>query len=535
MNKLTPISFCLMIFLWAFLPAHAQRSNKSSNEYELVYESGNSQNGYYYSVFEKVYVSSSTVSLYSYRIVEGNYINGKLTGFGKILNFSGGYEKVDFIKKESDSARATLEINLLPRYYTQSGKENEVVTLKNYSYTIGLYKENYFIKGISYNSEEGKRYEGIFDTKGKLDYGSFTMNYKDTLIKGFIAESETSPYLYPTYRTSLHYFMADSSFIMTPFYFGDRVKGLNNFPISTYDANRKPVVNMRFKNGVYNGEAYNGKPEGLGEWISDDGEFVEYGYFKNGEPHGIFCKNFHIFNLETGAYYYEDYPIKRPKKGITIGLFNQGKPGKTYMEFFSYRYEGEVNDKFIPDGYGKLTNGLMGITEEGNFTSQKLDGYGTRIYPDKRKETGTFSYGVLTNGVTQLSVRSLQQYNVVKVNGKKLMVMEKIWGSDGDAYVKLSDGSILTQGDRFELNSGDDSEFYTKCDKCNGDGFLVQTNTYKYWAGNDTRTVKKVERIGGQDYIKTYLEITPKYIEQTSTQKQTCASCAGKGRLLKRK
>ena len=91
-----------MIFLWAFLPAHAQRSNKSSNEYVLVYESGNSQNGYYYSVFEKVYVSSSTVSLYSYRIVEGNYINGKLTGFGKILNFSGGYEKVDFIKKESD-------------------------------------------------------------------------------------------------------------------------------------------------------------------------------------------------------------------------------------------------------------------------------------------------------------------------------------------------------------------------------------------------------------------------------------------------
>jgi hypothetical protein len=522
-------SLCFKISILAILittsSVVAQRKNKPDKDgFVKVYESGDPTNGYYYQVLKNPEFKTMVV----YKIFEGNMVNGKLHGFGKTLKFQvDDDEKFECFKNTSDSSRAMNEINLLPKYYTASGKEEEAYTVKHIEYQYGQYYNGYLVRGTKFYGTKENREEGLFSSEYPydLDYGTYTNKYRDTLVRGFICLPEIKECKW----TGLRYFIADSSFTMIPYHQNEPIKDLYPYPMSEYNDKRKQVYNFRYNAGTYNGECYNGKPEGLGEWISDDGEFVRYGYFKNGVPHGLFCRNFPQKNWTTGKSD-SDFYSKRPIKRILVGLYKNGKPVKVYMG----GYIGEINENFLPHGNGVRENFQMGITERGTFAYGRLNGQGTRIDRDKNVESGEFKDGVLVYGSKSRSVYSLQKYEVVVVRGKKLMVVDKRSDGPDNVFAVLSDGTRLHKGDQFTISYDGNSEFFTLCSYCNGSGIVVKTNTYQLWTGGyDVSTSTKVERIGSQEYIIKNTERKPVYTERTSQRKESCMHCAGEGRFLK--
>jgi hypothetical protein len=525
---------CLMLLALkcAFIPAtYSQKSSKKSgNDFVVVYQSGNTESGYGYIVTERTNHSDS----YEYRIFEGNMVNGKRTGFGKTLYFaSPDGRRIQFENRQSDSAKATDEINLLPKFYLHPGQDDQYITLKNYAYYIGLFKEDHIIKGTHFNTNTEVKFTGLFNEKAGFDYGTYDKMYRDTLVRGFLCMKELDDYDISCNGTGLRYFIADTSFRMVAYYDKKPVHDLFTYPMSDYHHNRKPVYNMPFKDGLYTGEAHNGKPEGLGEWISNDGEYVEYGYFKNGLPHGLFCKNFHTWYDNLEDKWYIDNPIKRPAKGIAVGVYTNGKPGKMYVDYRGTLYKGDVDENLLPNGYGikQITSG--GITESGRFVSGKLDGYGFRTDMDKNTKSGTFSMGTFVKGTYDRSVYGLQKFEVVKVNGKRLMVVDKKGNGEEGTYAILSNRTILRKGDLFEMSPGDNSEFVQSCPGCLGTGYVSKTSTYQVWTGTETSTSKKFERIGSNDYVYTTTEVKPIYTQQSTTHSYHCKACDGTGKLIK--
>ena len=528
MNSLTGRLLVFMAALFIIQPIEAQKSSKKAGkDFSVVYESGNHESGYSVRVMER----KNQFGDYEYYIERGNKDSSRMNGFGSQLFINTREHRVDFSKRLSDSASVVFEINQLPQFNVGSDDELNMITLKTYYYYIGLYKENVIVKGRYYNTLYKEKFEGLFDvTFGRFDYGAYSNQYlKDTVMKGFLWNPGRFPANYAFRSTGLRYYILDTFLNTVPYYQDELVKDLYPFPVSEYNAQRKTVNHLRYNNGSYTGEAYNGKPEGVGEWVSDDGEFVEYGYFKNGKPHGLFCKNIVVRNATTLEDVYFTSP-RRPMKGIVMGIFNNGVPKKMYVDCGGLNYSGAVNDRYEPHGQGKAQ--YRCYIETGIFSFGKLDGYGTRIHPDKSVTSGYFKNGQLVTGSFKKSVSSLQQYDVVLVKGKRLMVLNKKWWSSGAAYAEMSDGTTLMEGDPFEMYKGDDSDFYTQCQTCNGTGVLVQTNTYKFWIGNDVLPSKRVERIGGKDYLRTSVEFVPKYMDHTTTSKKSCMSCGGKGRRL---
>ncbi len=526
-KKLLFLFFIFSILLFPDLRAQ-QKKKKAKKEYSLIFQSGDLQSGYGVTVHER----KNKYGNYEYYIVEGNRVDGKLNGFGREFYFNSQETRIDFDNRTFDSASAVNEINLLPRFQVPTATDSGFIKLGSYYYYMGLCKEGVMVKGSFYNTDIKNSFKGLFGLNtAQLDFGSYTNQYRnDTVIKGFLWNPLLHNWSYTFCATGLRYYIADTFFKMVPYYEDQPVNDLYPFPMSEYNSKRQPVYNMPFNNGTYTGEAYNGKPEGLGEWYSDDGEYVGYGYFKNGVPHGLFCKNIQVRDYTTSEYIFFSSP-KRPMKGVAMGIFKNGVPDKMYIDCGGLHYAGVVNENFQPHGIGKLERN--GVKETGTFSFGRLDGYGTRISSDKSVTMGNFKYGQLTSGIYQQSVSSLQQYDVLLVNGKRLMVMEKIWSSMGTAYVKLNNGSVLSEGDKFEKYTGDDSDFYDVCQQCNGNGVLYQTSTYKLWVGSESTEHRTIERIGGKDYLRTSVELTPKYVDKTTTSKQTCISCSGKGRVLK--
>jgi len=524
------------LLIICFLPflhqGYAQSSKKKAKDYyQIVYQSGNTQAGYGYVVYEKV----KKGGCYEYMIIEGNMLNGKRTGFGKTLYFysPNNCERIDFANRQSDSSRATDEINLLPNYYLELGNDRNVLKLVNYYYYIGLFKEDQIVKGTFFNSMTGVKFNGIFLYDGSFQYGTYDKKYRDTLIRGFLCMKELDFNSITCSNSGLRYYIADTSFRMVAYHQNEPIKNLYTFPMSEYNSQRKPVYNLTYKDGLYNGEVFDGKPEGLGEWISNDGEYVEYGYFKNGEPHGLFCKNFHIVSEDTKEKKYIDYYTQRPLKGIAVGVFTNGKHGKLYIDYGGTSYAGEVNELLQPHGLGQLSSSSRGLSETGQFVSGKLDGYGERIDMDKNIEKGIFKNGVLSQGFLQRSVYGLQKFDVVKVNGKRLMVAEKKGYGEDNAYVILSDSSILRKGAFFEMSPGDNSEFIRYCSVCNGSGYYTQTSTYQVLTGSETVVNKKFERIGSNDYVYTTTEIKPVYTKKSAYTTHSCGACEGVGKFVR--
>ncbi len=56
------------------------------------------------------------------------------------------------------------------------------------------------------------------------------------------------------------------------------------------------LLKIPFEDGLYSGEIFEGLPEGLGEWISNDHEHVKFGYFKKGKLHGLAALNIVKYN-----------------------------------------------------------------------------------------------------------------------------------------------------------------------------------------------------------------------------------------------
>lgn len=381
--------------------------------------------------------------------------------------------------------------------------------------------EGYLRNGVYCDSKI--RVEGFFTNWGEISFGKISSPLHDTVYTGFIDPSLMSNSSMNRYYGTLGLRIksyADTIEIL-PFMKSALYEKFKPYPMSEYNASRKYVVGLKWRGGIYEGETFNGIPEGLGMWQHDYDGNAEVGFYKNGYAHGIMAKRVKL----PGAY-------GRIVAGL--GLFKEG----TLLDAASFDrgyYEGSVGYNFLANGKGKMWNILVDgqyNTEEGNFLDGVLHGFGKRTKADGSYQSGQFNKGEFIGGYSMVTHRGLAIGDVIRVNNKKFMVVEtNRVNESGNYFVVLNDGSRLYETDPFTSTNDSDDEFYSPCSKCSGAGSLTSHFQTQIWLGNDYLTNTKVDPHDGT--ITRVTTITPKYEIKNYTRSATCTQCNGKGRLLK--
>ena len=217
------------------------------------------------------------------------------------------------------------------------------------------------------------------------------------------------------------------------------------------------------KNGIYEGEIKNGKREGYGRYIMNDGNYY-IGQFNNGLRQGkgadyfknntIMREGYFFKNMleGTGKLYDKDgsYYIGQLSKSLQHGK------GTDYYRNGKIKYEGDyVNGKregqgkyIAPNGdyyIGEFLNGLLhgkgieyyangNIKYEGEFVNDKYEGKGKFFYEDGSYYEGQFLNGMQNGkGIVYYNDNTIE-YEGDFVNDKKEGYGKYIW-DNGDYYI----------------------------------------------------------------------------------------------------
>lgn len=274
--------------------------------------------------------------------------------------------------------------------------------------------------------------------------------------------------------TGLSLIYKNDSVALFPHRFQQKITDFRPFPVSEYAAGSVSVIKMPFDDGFFTGEVFEGLPEGLGEWISNDHQHVKFGYFKKGKLHGLAALNI-------------SRDDKYNRMDFVLGEFKNGVIQKASVTEDGDIYVGEVNGKYLPDGYGtryKKEWDKQIVFESGNFSVGNLHGYGTRRFSNGNTQSGNFNYGTFTSGAEIITVNSLRKGDVVKVSGKKLAIIDDPWDENTFSksyrgWVILSDKSKLKQGMSFEKLNESNEAFYKSCPNCGGRGIIDNYATVK--------------------------------------------------------
>lgn len=453
-----------------------------------------------------------------YYAVEGNFINGRISGFGKVMQFF----TQDAFKQYK------------PQPYDSLRMMNEVLqSLNNDFYDASA---GYFIGGVMRRGMYIDSYNRIWDAfydRSTVVFGTLSIPSQKQVYRGFLCAAAVLPNqgwianYCPIVGLRLE--IKNDTSKLVPF--GDNIS-VNDalvlpFSESVYDPNRKPVQQLNFDNGIYNGEAVNGVPEGFGEWMSNDYLWIKFGYFKNGKLHGLSALNFDINQGKGPEIVY----------GYAVAQFNNGVAARALTGIWSSYYRGEINAAFLASGYGVKMNSMLQLKyEEGYFEDGQLNGAGKQTYTDGRVVSGNFVKGKLTAGTTTYTVNSLRVGDVVRVNGKKYAVIENPWDPNTyqtlRGYVKLHDGSMLKTGTDFEKLNESSGQFFETCKKCVGTGVLQQYNNTKVVTSVSpmmSRTVNTPQGYREETYYNYSYGTELKH-----SGKVTCNECNGAGRFVKK-
>lgn len=443
--------------------------------------------------------------------IEGEFKDGFLNGFGKITLY---YGKNFPLKKAVpfDSLEAVNEI------YNSLDWINNLKNGTGHEGSFGFFKNGVLLEGTCINGYR-KVMAGIF-YRNELIYGSIKEENAELEYKGFTTSSGTG--LAMKYKKdSVEFF---------PHRFQQKITDFRPLSVSEYNMGTTSVIKMPFENGLYSGEVFEGLPEGLGEWIGSDHQHVKFGYFKKGKLHGLAALNF-----SRGDKY--------NSMDFVLGEFKNGVIQKASVTEEGDIYVGEVNEKYLPDGYGtryKKEWDKQIVFESGNFSVGNLNGHGTRRFSNGNTQSGNFNNGTFTSGDEIITVNSLRKGDVVKVNGKKLAVIEEPWdehtfSKSYRGWVILSDKTKLKQGMPFEkLNESNDA-FYMLCPTCGGRGIIDNYATVKVLVQGGTYSTY-------QQYTGTHTapkEVTvalsnPVYENKVvANGTATCSVCNGKGKIPK--
>jgi hypothetical protein len=381
--------------------------------------------------------------------------------------------------------------------------------------------QGFLLNGVY--SDTKIRVEGFFTEWGDISFGKISSPLHDTVYTGFI-----DPFLLSNGNMNRYYgtvgmrikSYADTVEII-PFMQSSLYEEIKPFPESEYNNSRKYVIGLKWQNGIYEGEALNGIPEGLGIWQHDYDGNAAIGYYKNGYPHGIMSRRVKL----PGTY---------GRVVLGLGLFKDGMLLQA-ASFDRGYYEGTAGYNFLANGKGKMWSILVNgeyNTEEGNFLDGQLHGYGKRTMANGSFQSGQFNNGVFAGGYSAMTHRGLTRGDVIRVNNKKCMVVEtNRFNESNNYFVVLNDGSRLFESQPFTLTTETDQEFYLPCTKCSGSGSIISNfQTYSWLKNEYTESVKEEKNYG---IVTKTLTITPKYAVKNHTRSATCTSCNGSRRLLK--
>lgn len=451
-----------------------------------------------------------------YYIVEGNFSNGRLNGFGKVMRFFNQEAFKQYQALPYDSVRMNQEV---------------LASLNNDQYEASA---GYFIGGELRRGMYIDSYNRIWDafySQSYVVFGTVTLPNQDLVYRGFFcAAGIIANQGWPANncpRVGLRLEIKKEGTKLVPF--GDNLNtnspSVLPFAESVYDPNRKQVQQLKYDGGVYNGEAVNGVPEGFGEWMSDDYLWVKFGQFKNGKLHGLAALN---FDLKEGKGPYIDY-------GYALAQFTNGVTTRAHINMYSAYYTGEVNAAFMPNGYGIIKDpGSQKKVQEGFFENGQLNGSGMVTYLDGKVLKGNFVKGVFTSGTATYTVNALRVGDVVRVNGKKLAVIENPWHPNTFQslrdYVRLHDGSILKTGMDFEKLNESSGQFFENCKKCIGTGVIQQYNNEKVITAVSPMMSRVVNTPQGYKE-ETYYNYSYG-TELKHTGKVSCSQCGGTGKLI---
>jgi hypothetical protein len=518
-----------------FMPSPEQQKRQKF-KMSIYHQSGDCQNGYGIQIFFK----KTKAGICSYYEQEGRFQNGIMNGFGKCVFYEVSEDYCEILqslilKRDYDSLAMISQIANIPMNIVYDKTDlNRYVRMA----AIGEYRNGILMKG-KYLKPESISKEGIFHN-GQLYYGKIKLHRDSAYRTGFVFSRD--------WQFGKEEIVGNSGVIVTDsvgitkrefFHDSNIFKDWDEKQAKmTYHPERKMVTNMPFDGGTYTGEFYNGRPEGWGEWIGDDFENIKTGYFKNGVMHGIACFNYpkserDRYDNITGYLYDTLYGVNKriTNKMKVVAFFNNGVIEMARFHCGRYSYSGKVDEKLLPNGPGVKTWADGSIHEKGEFIGEKLNGYGVRVDNYGTKNTGYFIHGVYNGGRSEVQAGSLNNHDVIMLQGKKMMVIFKTL-----SHITLNDGSFVGVNTMVTLATGGNAEFFETCTICHGTGISrVDVSYNKVWIRDEYIVSKTMERIGSQMYEKTTTTKRPIYEEQRVEKKMTCRICEGTGRSVKKK
>lgn len=525
MNRLKLLTFiCVSLSLQVtaqFMPTQPRKlladelkwNNITRQKFNCVWGDCENGKGRLFATF--VYKNNANKADLHYSI-EGEFKNGRLNGFGKITLYYG---------TEPPQKKGMVFDSLLA--------VNEVYNALNntdYEGAFGFYQDGNMLQGTYINFNKtiwSGIYEGYY-----FVYGDVKEKDADVEYKGF----QCGKHIYPAWYangcpfTGLRMKIKKDSLELIPFQNFEKTNRFKSFPPSEYAANRITINNMPFEGGLYSGETAGGLPEGLGEWISNDHQFVRFGYFKKGKLHGLASLNFNMNKKNDG----------RINFGYVVGQFKNGIIQYASVSTYGKVYTGEVNSNFEPDGYGSWDDKAMQLThEDGFFSNGSLNGYGTRRFSDGKSLTGNFNFGTFTQGTVVYTINSLRRGDVVKVNGQKYAVIDNPWNETdmfqkGRGWVTLSDRSQLKEGMVFEKLAESNSAFYKSCSNCSGRGNTETYSQVKVLLSAGTySTYSQYTGPNTQPRQVTVALSDPVYETKLISHYSVCPVCDGTGKVFK--
>ena len=186
---------------------------------------------------------------------------------------------------------------------------------------------------------------------------------------------------------------------------------------------------LKLNNGkTFEGNFINGQLNGFGRYIDENGTIYE-GEFENGELKGTgkIIKNKENTNDKS-----INNTRKEENKIIYTGnIENFKKEGFGKEECIDYIYEGNFHNN-MKNGKGKIKMKKIGDNYEGEFTNDKITGYGKYIWENEHQYIGYFIDGEM-NGTGKYNWPDGSEYEGVYVNNKR----------EGKGRFKWSNGVIF--------------------------------------------------------------------------------------------
>ena len=185
---------------------------------------------------------------------------------------------------------------------------------------------------------------------------------------------------------------------------------------------------LKFENGKkIEGNFLNGKLHGFGKYTDEDGNYYE-GTFDNGKLNG----NGKIIKIKNN----NDKSLNSTKTLLNKIIYNGNiknfkKEGYGKEVCAEYIYEGNFHND-MKNGKGKIELINNGEFYEGEFTNDKITGYGHYIWPNEHEYIGDFIDGEM-NGKGKYKWPDGSEYEGEYVNNKR----------EGKGIFKWSNGTIF--------------------------------------------------------------------------------------------